>query len=49
MIYQYSQNIFKMDIMYYTLCEHVTDLSIGFYKHQLACSTQSFIAVNSIY
>lgn len=44
MIYQYSKNIFQMDNMYYTFCKHITDLSIGYYKHQLTSSTQSFIA-----
>jgi len=46
MIYQYYKNIFEMDNMYYAFCKHVTDLSVGYYKHQLTCSTQSFITAN---
>lgn len=46
MIDQYSKNICDMDSTYYTFCGHITDESIGYYKYQLVCSTQSFIKLN---
>lgn len=43
MIYQYSEKIFIMVIGITLFVKHITDLSIGYFKHQLACSAQSFI------
>lgn len=35
-----------MDSKYYMFCKHITDLFVGYYKHQSASSTQSFITAN---
>lgn len=35
-----------MDGKYYISCKHITGLYVGYYKHQLVSSTQSFITAN---
>lgn len=35
-----------MGSKYYMFCKHITDLAGGYYKRQLASSTQSFITAN---